>query len=180
MPKPRKDQKKIAQQYAGNLRYFSRLHPLRPRAAAVDSHLHARGHVGRGDLPAALAEPVRAASRAQRRPTKSRTIAPRCARTRWFNSAGGISQAHARYAQDCAKCHDPAINANAAQTAVIKASLDARCQVCHNNPPYNFHQLNTVASVGFPAPTAITSILARGRCSRSRTAIAWFATATPT
>jgi hypothetical protein len=54
----------------------------------------------------------------------------------WFNSAGGISQAHSSIAQACEKCHDP----------TKKLSIDTMCQGCHNTPPYNFHQTNVVTS----------------------------------
>ncbi|HEX4138967.1 MAG TPA: hypothetical protein VHY09_01365, partial [Candidatus Methylacidiphilales bacterium] len=146
MPKPRKDQKTIAQHYAGNLRYFNRLHPLRRTrlllillctligmSIAAIYLLH-WGHQSK--VMTGTAAPVK-----ERPDDRSQTH-----KDEWFNSAGGISQAHSRYAQDCEKCHDPMVNANAAQPAVIKASLDAKCQVCHNNPPYNFHQVNVITS----------------------------------
>jgi hypothetical protein len=144
MPKPRKDQKTIAQRYAGNLRYFNRLHPLRrtrlflvvictlagmAAAAIYLLYWHTVPTATGGSSISANEKPD---DRSQMH------------KDEWFNSAGGISQAHSRYAQDCEKCHDPSVNANVAQPAVIKASLDAKCQVCHNNPPYNFHQVNVV------------------------------------
>ena len=144
MPEPRKDQKKIAQQYAGNLRYFNRLHPLRRTRLLllllVTLIAMAGGAIYLMHWRITPSGSVNTTTATTGKPD-DRSIRHH----EWFNSAGGISQAHSRYAMDCEKCHDPNLQANAAQTATIKASLDAKCEVCHNDPPYTFHQ-TTVAS----------------------------------
>jgi hypothetical protein len=143
MPQPRKDQKKIAQQYAGNLQYFNKLHPLR-RARMLLLLLVTIFAMAGGAFYLVYwrITPTGGDTASNEKPDDVRTR-----HHEWFNSAGGISQAHSRYAMDCEKCHDPNVKASAADVKVIKASLDARCEVCHNNPPYTFHQTNVAAGL---------------------------------
>lgn len=141
MPTPRKDQKKIAQQYTGNLRYFRQLHPFRwlrgflvlfcaVSAMAVGAIYLLYWHVQPAPIAGTTVE------------NPSRQITPRP--FEWLNSPGGISQAHSQIAQDCDKCHDPEHKNTPLQASAIKASLDAKCEVCHNQPSFTFHQLNVV------------------------------------
>jgi len=121
MPTPRKNQKQIAQRYAGNLRYFKFLHPFR----------RARILLALGCLlvSAAVALIYLESARSSRR-------------LEWLNSSGGISQAHSRFAKDCKQCHDPALKLDLARPAMANASIDASCQGCHTQ--HTFHQADVV------------------------------------
>jgi len=145
MPKPRKNQKQIAQRYEGNLRYYNKLHPLR-RLRFVLALLCMMAALAAGGVYLwywYFTPPPDRTADTTKKPDDLGTTRP----LEWLNSPGGISQAHSRYAADCAKCHDPALKTNLAQPAVVKASLDAKCEACHNNPPYNFHQTNVVGGL---------------------------------
>jgi hypothetical protein len=121
MPNPRKSQKQIAQQYAGNRRYFKTLHPFRRArwflvlicalAAAIVGAIYIR------DLRA-------------------------LPKFEGFSSSGPLSQAHASFGQDCEKCHDPAVRIDPLKPAVFTASIDAKCEVCHVQ--HTFHNANVV------------------------------------
>src|SRR2546430_12095424 len=80
MPKPGRTQKQIAERYKGNLGYYRRLHPWR-RTRLIVSLLTIFG----GLLAIFLF--------------------PHCGRETFF-TAGKISTSHARFANDCAQCHD--------------------------------------------------------------------------
>ena len=121
MPTPRKNQKQIAQRYAGNLRYFKNLHPFR-RARMLPA------------LLCVLVAIVLAVIYLKSGKSSHRVDA--------FNSSGGISQAHSRIAQDCRQCHDPAVKIDVLKPAVMSASIDAKCEVCHVQ--YTFHQADVV------------------------------------
>src|SRR5437667_12563705 len=82
MPKPGRTQKQIAERYKGNLGYYRRLHPWR-RTRLIVSLITICG----GLLAIFLF--------------------PRCGQETFFN-AGKIATAHAKFANDCAKCHDNA------------------------------------------------------------------------
>jgi hypothetical protein len=121
MPTPRKTQKQIARRYAGNLRYFRKLHPLR----------RARILLGLGCLLIALDAAViylGGASSSRRLET--------------IGTSGGISQAHHSFAQDCKKCHDPVEKIDPLKPAVTSASLDTKCEVCHTQ--HTFHVADAV------------------------------------
>jgi len=121
MPSPRKSQKQIAQRYAGNLRYFKLLHPLR----------RARVLITLACLLVSIAfaliylDSVRSSRRLE-----------------LLSSSGGISRAHSRFAKDCRQCHDPALKPSLEKPAVVSASLDAKCEVCHTR--HTFHQADAV------------------------------------
>jgi hypothetical protein len=117
MPTPRKSQKEIAQQYAGNRRYFKILHPLRRTRILLA-------------LLCLLASVVGAVIYFQS--VKSSR------RIEWLGSSGGISSAHSQFARDCKQCHDPALQPDLQNPAVLHASLDAKCEVCHVQ--HTFHQ----------------------------------------
>ncbi len=59
-----------------------------------------------------------------------------------MNTSGGISQQHGQIAQDCQKCHDPAVKLDPLNPAVAAASLDANCEKCHTQ--HTFHQADLV------------------------------------
>ena len=115
---PRKTQKQIAQRYAGNLRYFRRLHPL--RRARI---LLVLGIVFLSGIAAYL---YLAHARSSQR-------------IEWLNSSGAISQAHASFAQDCKKCHDPNLKFDPLHPMTAAgATIDASCLKCH--VAHTFHQ----------------------------------------
>jgi hypothetical protein len=117
MPAPRGNQKQIAQRYAGNLRYFNRLHPLRRArvliplvcflAAAVAAFFYLRD--------------MRSSSSVE-----------------LLNSPGAISQAHNSFARDCQKCHDSAVRLDLLKPALGTVSIDVSCENCHTR--HTFHE----------------------------------------
>jgi len=124
MPTPRKDQKQIAQRYAGNLRYFRKLNPFRRSRILL--------MLGCLLLAVVLAliyiQSIKTSRRAQ-----------------LFSSSGGISREHFRFGQDCQKCHDPAVKIDLQNPAVMNASLDAKCEACHTR--HTFHQVEVVENL---------------------------------
>jgi hypothetical protein len=116
MPEPRKNQKQIAQRYAGNRRYFNYLHPLR----------RARVLLAIGCVLFAVAGALVYLHRSQ----SSQGI-------EGLNTAGGISQPHSQFARDCKQCHDPTVRWDALTPAVATASLDSNCEKCHTQ--HTFH-----------------------------------------
>ncbi len=114
---PRKNQKQIAQRYAGNRRYATFLHPFR----------RARIYLALALAVAAIAGGWIYLHRAQSSHGLER-----------FSTSGGISQQHGQIAQDCQKCHDPAVKLDPLNPAVATASLDANCEKCHTQ--HTFHQ----------------------------------------
>ena len=144
MPTPRKNQKQIASRYKGNLRYFRHMHPLRLArwVAGLICMLIALAVGGVYLYYWETAPALKVASRpaGPQRPDDLSGTRP----FEWLNSSGAISDAHSRYANDCEKCHDPALKTSLAKPEVVKASLDGKCQVCHNTPAYTFHQVDVV------------------------------------
>jgi hypothetical protein len=121
MPLPRKSQKQIAQRYAGNLRYFSRVHPFRrARVWLVLACTVIAGVAGYFYLMGMGTSP----------------------RLAGFSTSGGISQPHHQFAKDCKECHDPAVRLNVTDPAVVSASLDGKCEVCH--VAHTFHAADVV------------------------------------
>jgi len=57
-----------------------------------------------------------------------------------FYSPGPISQAHAGFAHDCVKCHDP--NARRMERTIAQSSMDAACLKCHVD--HTFHQPDVI------------------------------------
>src|SRR5260370_13246693 len=80
MPKPGRTQKQIAERYKGNLGYYRRLHPWRRTRLIVSLLTIFGGLLGI-------------------------FLFPRWGREAFFN-AGKISTSHAKFADDCAQCHD--------------------------------------------------------------------------
>jgi predicted CXXCH cytochrome family protein len=124
MAKPGRTQKQIAERYKGNLGYYRRLHPWR-RTRLIVSLLTIFG----GLLAIFLF--------------------PRCGREVFFN-AGKISTAHAKFANDCAKCHEGSV-ATGKYTEVLRdrfrngvaiEAIDQKCEVCHQK--HSFHEANVV------------------------------------
>ena len=117
MPTPRKNQKQIAQQYAGNRRYASSWHSFRLARRLV-----------------ALACVVVAAIGAVIYLNSAQTSK----RLELIDTSGGISQAHSQFARDCKQCHEPAGKVDLLKPAVATASIDANCEKCHTM--HTFHQ----------------------------------------
>jgi len=124
MPKPGRTQKQIAERYKGNLGYYRRLHPWR-RIRLIVSLLTIFG----GLLAVFLF--------------------PHCGRESFFN-AGKISTSHAKFANDCAKCHDRSV-AEGKFSEVLRdrfrngvgiERIDPRCETCHQQ--HSFHEANVV------------------------------------
>jgi len=80
MPKPGRTQKQIAERYKGNLGYYRRLHPWRRTRLIVSLFTIFGGLVAIG-------------------------LFQKQGRETFFN-AGKISTSHAKFADDCAQCHD--------------------------------------------------------------------------
>jgi hypothetical protein len=123
MPKPSRTQKQIAERYKGNLGYYRRLHPWR-RARMIVSLLAIFG----GLLAIFLF--------------------PRCGRETFFN-AGKIATAHAKFADDCAKCHEGSVPGGKLEilrdrfrNGVAIEAIDRKCEVCHEQ--HTFHEANVV------------------------------------
>jgi hypothetical protein len=123
MPNPRKTQKQIAQQYAGNLRYFGSgfwtLSPFR-RARLLVALI-------------VLLASIIAAFIYLHGQNSSRHFEA-------FSSSGGISQPHSQFAQDCKKCHDPALKIDPLKPALANAAIDKNCENCHTQ--HTFHAAN--------------------------------------
>ena len=124
MAKPSRTQKQIAERYKGNLGYYRRLHPWR-RTRLIVSLLTIFG-----GLLAIL-------------------LFPRCGRETFFN-AGKISTSHAKFANDCAKCHDRYVAAgkfsevlrDRFRNGVAIEAIDRKCETCHQQ--HSFHEANVV------------------------------------
>jgi len=110
MPTPRKNQKQIAQQYAGNRRYFQVQHWFRQARKVIASVFL---------LIAALVA-VLYVHRAQ----TSRGLEV-------LDTSGGISRSHSPIARDCKACHDPTVKLDLLNPAVASASIDSNCEKCH-------------------------------------------------
>jgi len=93
MAAPRRTQKQIAERYKGNLGYYKKLHPW--RRARLWASLVA--------IFAGIAGIILFQIRG---------------RETFFN-AGEISQPHASFAADCAKCHDQSLRTGGAPTFAI-------------------------------------------------------------
>jgi hypothetical protein len=120
MPEPRKNQKQIAQRYAGNRTYANRWHPFR----------RARIIVALACFVAAAIGAVLYLHRAQ----SSKSIEE-------IDTSGGISQAHSQFARDCKQCHDPAVKLDPLSPAtLVSASIDTNCEKCHAQ--HTFHVAN--------------------------------------
>src|SRR5213080_2198262 len=110
MPRPSRTQKQIAERYKGNLGYYRRLHTWR-RTRLIVSLLTIFG----GLLAIFLF--------------------PRCGRQTFFN-AGKIATAHAKFANDCEKCHDRAavggkfgeVMRDRFRHGVAVEAIDAKCE----------------------------------------------------
>src|SRR3982750_3733463 len=83
MANPRRTQKQIAERYKGNLGYYNRLHPWRRSRFIVTWASIVTGLI-------------------------AIWIFQKRGRETFFN-AGKISTSHARFADDCAKCHDKSL-----------------------------------------------------------------------
>lgn len=124
MPKPSRTQKQIAERYKGNLGYYRRLHPWR-RARVIVSLLIIFG----GLLTIFLF--------------------PRCGCETFFN-AGKIATAHAKFANDCAKCHEGSaprggfseVLRDRFRNGVAIEAIDRKCETCHQR--HSFHEANVV------------------------------------
>lgn len=118
MPLNRGTQKQIAQRFKGNLDYFRKPHYWRRVRFLTILIISLAG-------TAAMA---------------------------WFYirgretmyTPGPISQPHAAFAKDCAKCHEPVSRLFAgAKFKFTNAGIDARCETCHAR--HSFHEPNTVS-----------------------------------
>jgi hypothetical protein len=130
MAKPRRTQKQIAERYKGNLGYNTRLHPWR-RWRFITGWLT----IIAGLIAIWIFQ------------TRGRET---------FFNAGKISTSHARFADDCAKCHDksllkPGVLTPEKFTAVVRERfrngvafdpIDRKCETCHAQ--HAFHEANVV------------------------------------
>jgi hypothetical protein len=123
MSKPSRTQKQIAERYKGNLGYYRRLHPWR-RARMIVSLFAIFG----GLLVIFLF--------------------PRCGQETFFN-AGKIATAHAKFANDCGKCHEGSVTGGKLEilrdrfrNGVAIEAIDRKCEVCHEQ--HTFHEANVV------------------------------------
>jgi hypothetical protein len=119
MPTPRKNQKQIAQKYAGNRRYFRNLNPFR----------RARMLFALVVLVAAAVAGWFYVFRAQ----DSHQLQA-------LDTTGGISQAHNAIAKDCKACHAPVASVDPLHP-VVGTALDANCEKCHTQ--HTFHVADT-------------------------------------
>lgn len=117
---PRKNQKQIAQKYAGNRRY-STLGNFFRRARMV---------VALVVFAAAVIGAIIYLNRAQ----SSKQIEA-------IDTSGGISQRHSAIAKDCQACHAPQASIDPLKP-VVGTSLDANCEKCHTQ--HTFHQADVV------------------------------------
>jgi hypothetical protein len=119
MPTPRKNQKQIAQQYAGNRRYASSWHSFRLARRVLA-------------LACVVVATIGAVIYLNRAQTSQRLEG--------VSTSGGISQAHSQLAKDCQVCHDPAEKLDLLKPAVASASIDTNCEKCHVQ--HTFHEAN--------------------------------------
>jgi len=124
MPGPRKTQKEISQRYAGNLLYNKFFSPLRG----------GRKLLGLAALLVGIL--VAAAYLHYGRTTPQ---------MEWFNSPGGISQAHAGFARDCKQCHEPGQGGDPLRLSMTSKSIDASCLNCHAQ--HTFHQADVTTGI---------------------------------
>jgi hypothetical protein len=157
---PRKNLKQIAQRYAGHLGYFNHRSRYRKvRLVLLFLALLIGGVAGglyvnywwTGPSGNTLTPPpignVAATGTAQS------PAAP----VEALNTAGGISQGHKPFATTCKACHLQRSPTDVVQNAVDKDGFDTKCQGCHNQPPYTFHQ--TTADQTKPADTVKISCI---------------------
>lgn len=130
MAKPGRTQKQIADRYKGNLGYYNRLHPWRRWRLIVSSLTIIAGLV-------------------------AIWFFQKWGRETFFNP-GKISSSHARFADDCATCHDKSLLGGGAltpekYTAVTRERfrsgvafdpIDRKCETCHQQ--HTFHEANVV------------------------------------
>lgn len=124
MAKPGRTQKQIAERYKGNLGYYRRLHPWRQMRLIVSLIVIFGGLI-------------------------TIFVFQRCGRETFFN-AGKIATSHAKFANDCAKCHESNVaGANFRPTlrerfrnGVTTDEIDPKCEVCHQK--HSFHEANVV------------------------------------
>jgi hypothetical protein len=130
MATPSRTQKQIAERYKGNLGYYKKVHPWR-RARRMVTAVSIIG-----GLAAILIYQTRG-------------------RETFFN-AGQISQSHAKFAADCAKCHDKSLTIGGQLTPkkfreVVKdrfrngisfEPIDKKCETCHAH--HSLHEPNVV------------------------------------
>jgi hypothetical protein len=122
MAKPGRTQKQIAERYKGNLGYYHRLHPWRQMRLIVSLI------VIFGGLTTIF-------------------LFQRCGRETFFN-AGKIATSHAKFADDCAKCHEFSVaGGNFRPTlrerfrnGISTDEIDPKCEVCHQK--HSFHEAN--------------------------------------
>ena len=130
MARPGRTQKQIADRYKGNLGYYNRLHPWRRWRLIVSLLTIIGGLVAIWFF--------------QKR-----------GRETFFNP-GKISSSHARFADDCATCHDKSLPGGGALTpekftavtrerfrsGVAFDPIDRKCETCHQQ--HTFHEANVV------------------------------------
>jgi len=119
MAAPRRTQKQIAERYKGNLGYYNKKHPWR-RARRWVSFLAIIGGI------------------------TGIVLFQMHGRQTFFN-AGQISAPHAKFAADCAKCHDPSLMTGGSLTpakfrqivndrfhhGIAFEPIDKKCETCH-------------------------------------------------
>jgi len=111
MPKPGRTQKQIAERYKGNLGYYRRLHPWRRTRLIVSLFTIFGGLVAIG-------------------------LFQKRGRETFFN-AGKISTSHAKFADDCAQCHDrdavtgkfTEVLRDRFRNGVAVEALDRKCEI---------------------------------------------------
>src|ERR1700724_98666 len=124
MAKPGRTQKQIAERYKGNLGYYRRLHPWRQTRLIVSLLTIFGGLI-------------------------TIFLFQRCGHESFFN-AGKIATSHAKFANDCAKCHEPSVGAgnfrNVARESfrhgISTDEIDPKCEACHQK--HSFHEANVV------------------------------------
>jgi hypothetical protein len=124
MPKPGRTQKQIAERYKGNLGYYRRLHPWRRTRLIVSLFTIFGGLVAIG-------------------------LFQKHGRETFFN-AGKISTSHAKFADDCAQCHDRDVAAgkftevlrDRFRNGVAVEAIDRKCETCHEK--HSFHEANVI------------------------------------
>src|ERR1051325_806824 len=130
MAKPGRTQKQIAERYKGNLGYYQNLHPWR-RARALATVLAIIGGI------AAI------------------ILFRLYGRETFFNS-GNISAPHAKFADDCAKCHDQSLMTGGPLTpsrfkqvvsdrfhrGIPFEPIDKKCETCHKH--HSLHEPNVL------------------------------------
>lgn len=130
MATPSRTQKQIAERYKGNLGYYKKIHPWRRARRIVTTVCVIGGLIGIWIYQ-----------------TRGRET---------FFSAGQISSSHAKFAADCAKCHDAALTAGGPLSptrfrevlkerfrhGVAFEPIDKKCETCHTH--HAFHEPNVV------------------------------------